>query len=92
MDTIYSITRRPDGLWETKNRRTKKVSGTYPNKYSSLAAAQKMVSQGATVIVHASDGSIQQILGVKQFVKKAPVKRRMTTREVRKAIASVLTP
>jgi hypothetical protein len=90
MDTIYSISKRQDGSWEMQNVRTKKGSGSYPNKLTALAAARELVGQGATVVVHAADGSIQQVLGVKEVIKKAPVKRRMSNKEVNKAIASVL--
>lgn len=90
MDTIYSITRRPDGFWETKNIKSKKVSGSYPTKVAAVTDAQKIVSKGATVIVHGIDGKVRQVLGAKDAVKRAPVKRRLTSKEINIAIASIL--
>jgi hypothetical protein len=90
MATIYSIDKSADGLWKTIDIKTKKVTGSYQTKVAAVNEAQQLASQGVTVIVHGVDGSIQQVLGVKETIKKAPVKRRMTNKEVNKAIASVL--
>ena len=90
MERLYSIVKRKDGLWETKNIKTKKVSGPYTTKVVAVNEAQKIIRQGVTVIVHGTNGKVQKVLGVRELAKKAPVKRRLTNKEVNRAIASVL--
>lgn len=90
MASIYSISKDSDGQWKKKNTVTKVVTGSYPNKNAAIIEGRNIAKSGATVIIHANDGSIQQILGTSDVVKKAPVKRRLTNKTVDMAIAKAL--
>jgi hypothetical protein len=89
-DLIYSLAKGADGLWETTNMRTKKVEGAYSRKSEAVAGAMGIVKKGATVVIHTGNGEVQQVLGVRDTVRKAPVKRRMSNKSVNIAIAKVL--
>jgi hypothetical protein len=87
---IYSLAKSADGLWETRNMRTKKVEGAYSRKSEAVAEAMGIVKKGATVVIHAVNGDVQEVVGVRDTVRKAPVKRRMSNKSVNIAIAKVL--
>jgi len=90
MTSIYSIAKDTDGQWKKKNVVTKVVSGSYPDKQTALVEGRSIAKKGATVVIHATNGSIQQVLGSRDVVKKAPVKRRLTNKSVDLAIARAL--
>lgn len=87
---IYSLAKGNDGLWKTTNLRTKKVEGAYSRKSDAVVHAMVMVKRGAPVVVHAENGDVQQVLGVRDIIRKAPVKRRMSNKTVNIAIATLL--
>lgn len=92
--TFAIVYRDNNGNWLTNSADASSDTKTYRNKNEAVLEARKIAKRGSTVIIHGVDGKVKEVLGVRErekaHIKEAPVKHRMSNRDVNIAIATVL--
>ncbi|MBV5272123.1 MAG: DUF2188 domain-containing protein [Lamprocystis purpurea] len=94
MNSTFSVTKDGDGTWVTRDTDSGRTTKAYLNKSEAMVAARAIAKSGGKVIIHGVQGDVQDVIGVKDAsqagIRKAPVRRRLSSRDVNIAIAKVL--